>query len=245
MWNKQRYCGQLQSHVEIQNFRGVIRQITIPSKSSYFFMVLWHGWSCKEVCGTILWVGKQDELSNSTKYLLPVSMTTTLKRKNWNLLRNVTSMLSNCSEHVETWHVLEDPIFYGPWTNLHDPSQNGPKFVTNDYLVWSLTSITHVIRNNHCHVGSTAKQCRLGLFHDSDFAGYLEDSKSTSGWTLRFGSHTFVPISWMCKKTNFSLTQFNRIRNHLHGRRIEVRGIWSSQFFTETRIRVIKNGATR
>ena len=50
-------------------------------------------------------------------------------------------------------------------------------------------------------MGNTAKQCRLGLFQDSDFAGDLEDSKSTSGGTLCvFGSHTFVPISWMCKK---------------------------------------------
>ena len=41
----------------------------------------------------------------------------------------------------------------------------------------------------------------LGLFQDSDFAGDLDDSKSTSGGTLCiFGSHTFVPISWMCKK---------------------------------------------
>ena len=53
----------------------------------------------------------------------------------------------------------------------------------------------------YCHVGNTAKQCRLGLFQDSDFVGDLEDSKSTSGGTLCiFGSHTFVPISWMCKK---------------------------------------------
>ena len=53
----------------------------------------------------------------------------------------------------------------------------------------------------YCHLGKTAKQFRLGLFQDSDFAGYLEDSKSTSGGTLCiFGSHTFVPISWMCKK---------------------------------------------
>ena len=38
-------------------------------------------------------------------------------------------------------------------------------------------------------------------FQDSDFAGDLKDSKSTSGRTLCvFGSHTFVPISWMCKK---------------------------------------------
>ena len=53
----------------------------------------------------------------------------------------------------------------------------------------------------YCHVGNTAKQCRLGLFQDSDFAGDLEDSKSSSGGTLCiFGSHTFVPITWMCKK---------------------------------------------
>ena len=53
----------------------------------------------------------------------------------------------------------------------------------------------------YCHVGNTAKQCRLGLFQDSDFAGDLEDSKSTSGGTLCiFGSPTFVPRSWMCKK---------------------------------------------
>ena len=52
-----------------------------------------------------------------------------------------------------------------------------------------------------CHVGNTAQQCRLGLFQDSDFAGDLEDSKSTSGGILCiFGSHTFVPVIWMCKK---------------------------------------------
>ena len=39
-------------------------------------------------------------------------------------------------------------------------------------------------------MGNTAKQCRLGLFQDSDFAGDLEDSKSSSGRTM----------SWMCKK---------------------------------------------
>ena len=50
-------------------------------------------------------------------------------------------------------------------------------------------------------MGNTSKQCRLGLFQDSELAGDLEDSKSTSGGTLCvLGSHTFVPISWMCKK---------------------------------------------
>ena len=50
-------------------------------------------------------------------------------------------------------------------------------------------------------MGNTAQHCSLGLFQDSNFAGDLEDSKSASGGTLCiFGSHTFVPISWMCKK---------------------------------------------
>ena len=38
-------------------------------------------------------------------------------------------------------------------------------------------------------------------FQDSDFARDVEDSNSTSGGTLCvFGSHTFVPRSWMCRK---------------------------------------------
>ena len=53
----------------------------------------------------------------------------------------------------------------------------------------------------YCHVGSTAQQCRLGVFQGSGFAVDLEDSKSTSGGLLCIcGSRTFVPISWMCKK---------------------------------------------
>ena len=65
-----------------------------------------------------------------------------------------------------------------------------------------LSCIHHTCEyKQYCCVGNTAKQCRLGLFQDSDFSGHLEDSKSTSGGTLCvFGSHTFVPISWMCKK---------------------------------------------
>ena len=53
----------------------------------------------------------------------------------------------------------------------------------------------------YCCVGVTAQQCRLGLYQNSDFAGDLEDSKSTSGEIMCiFGSRTFVPIRWMCKK---------------------------------------------
>ena len=48
----------------------------------------------------------------------------------------------------------------------------------------------------YCFVGNTAQHCRLGLFQDSDFAGDLEDAKSTSGGVLCIlGNRTFVPVS--------------------------------------------------
>ena len=83
----------------------------------------------------------------------------------------------------------------------------------------------------YCNVGNIAKQCRLGLFQDSDFAGDLEDSKSTSGGTLCvFGSHTFVPISWMCKKQTAVSHSFYRIWDHLFGYWIEIRWVACSGF---------------
>ena len=86
--NKQKYCGQLQTHVRIANFSWGITEITIPSKSSYFFMVLWHGWSYKKVCRTYCELGNK-----TTQQLYKVStpcasMTTTSKKKKWNLLEN-------------------------------------------------------------------------------------------------------------------------------------------------------------
>ena len=67
-------------------------------------------------------------------------------------------------------------------------------------------------------------------FQDFDFAGDLEDSKSTSGAShcSFFGSHAFVPKSWMCKK-NCCFSQLHRIRNHLFGRWIEFRWVACSR----------------
>ena len=155
MWNKQRYCGQLQNHVRIANFRGGSRKITIPSKSSYFFMVLWHAWSCKEVCGTILWDGKQEDSATLQSIYSMHRWPPLQRRRNEICWRIVTCVLSNCSEFVTRFSPFCD---------------------------WS---------------------CKF--FH----------------WQI-LGSHTFVPISWMCEETNFSFAQFNRIRNHFLGRSIKV-----------------------
>ena len=131
-------------------------------------------------------------------------------------------MLSNCSEMLifgknwTTWYLM---VSKQARTGHNKMDQ---KLVTNASIDWFQKFIIQVNTNNIVMWGNTAKQCRLGLFQDSDFAGDLDDSKSTSGGTLCiFGSHTFVPISWMCKKTNISFSQFNRIWNYLAGHGIE------------------------
>ena len=75
----------------------------------------------------------------------------------------------------------------------------------------------------YCHVGNTAKQCRLGLFQDSDFARDLEDSKSTSGGAIvRFWKSYICSNQLDVQETNCCFSQFNRIRNHVLGCRIKV-----------------------
>ena len=112
MWNKKRYCGQSQSHVWIQNFRGGTEKLTYSENFSYFFMVLWHGRSCKEVCGTISCVGEQNDSTtlqsiNSMHWRPPLQ-----RRRNKTFWKIVTRMLSNCSEMLRlgknwtTWHSM-------------------------------------------------------------------------------------------------------------------------------------------
>ena len=58
----------------------------------------------------------------------------------------------------------------------------------------------------YCHVGNTAKQCRLGLFQDSDFAGDLEDSKSLQAEHCAFLEviHLFQEVGCARKQTSVS-----------------------------------------
>ena len=98
-----------------------------------------------------------------------------------------------------------------------------------DQRLWQTPESIDILHSSHmCKqtvllCGNTAKQCRRGMFQDSDFAGDLEDSKSTSGGTLCvFGSHIFVSISWMFKKQTSVSHSSTGIRNHPFGRSIEI-----------------------
>ena len=91
---------------------GGIREITTPSKYSYFFVVLWHGRSCKEVCGTILWVGEQDDSATLQSIYSMHRWPPLQRRRNKICWRTVKYMLSNCSEMLilgkdwTTWYVM-------------------------------------------------------------------------------------------------------------------------------------------
>ena len=65
------------------------------------------------------------------------------------------------------------------------------------------------------HFSDYKQYCHVGMHNNADWdgtvsrlcAGDLEDSKSTSGWIVcLYGSHAFVPISWMCPKQTLSHT---------------------------------------
>ena len=200
MWNKQRYSWQLQNNVWIQNFRRSNWKITMLGKSEYFFMVLWHGRSCREMCGTILWVGEQND-SRTLQSIYSMHWRPSFQRRRIEIRgRIIKSMLSKFLKCLYLarfgrldilWSVNKLARSITKWTKACDKRLN------------RLISYIHHTCDykQYCHVGNTAKQCRLGLFQDSYFAGDVEGSKSTSGGTLCiFGSHTFVPIRWMCKK---------------------------------------------
>ena len=63
----------------------------------------------------------------------------------------------------------------------------------------------------YCYVVNTAQQCRLGLFQDSDFAGDLENSKSTSGGiiSVHFRKSNNCATKFDVHETNLSFTPFN------------------------------------
>ena len=128
------------------------------------------------------------QLSNYTKSQRHAWMIINLKKKKM-----------DCNVHI--WHVLEDLIFLCSVNKLARAVTKRTK-ACDKRLARLISYIHHTCEyRQYCHVGNTAKQCRWGLFQDSDFAGDFEDSKSTSGGLMcMFGSHTFVPTSWMCRK---------------------------------------------
>ena len=148
----------------------------------HFLMVQWHGRSCKEMHGKI-------ELANKTtrqffKVATPCIDDHQFKEEE---MGSVGELSKVCSQIVLKclysarigrldilWSVNKLARAVTEWTRACDKR-----------LARLISHIHHTCEFKQCcHVGTSAQQCWLGLFQDSDFAGDLEDSKSTSGGLL-------------------------------------------------------------
>ena len=151
----------------------------------HFLMVLWHGRSCKDMRGKMLRTGKQRDRAViiSLKSLLGWWYHHFKKEE----LESVGDLSKVCPQNVSKW--------------LHLARIGRPDILWSvDKLARSVTKrtgacdrrsarlISYIHHTNdhrqYCHVGNMAQHRRLGLFQDSDVAGGLEDSKSTSGGIL-------------------------------------------------------------
>ena len=164
-------------------------------------VVLRHGRSCEKVRWKMLWAGEQEDMAvvrslNSVRGWSPFH-----ERGTGISWRIVESMLTNCLEMLVPGTNLVDLTFYGQWINLHDRLQNGPKLVTNAWIDLFHTFIAHVNTDNIV--------MWVILLNNADWdcckIPTLQEILRTENPLLEehcafFGSHTFVPISWMCKK---------------------------------------------
>ena len=134
-------------------------------------MVLWYGGSCKEVFGAILWVGKQDD-STTLQSIYSMHRWPPLQRRRneicWRIVEYMLSkLLLKCLYLARIgrpdilWSVNKLARSITKWTKACDKRLNR-----------LISYIHHTCKyKQYCHVGNTAKQCRLGLFQDSDFGG--------------------------------------------------------------------------
>ena len=123
-------------------------------------------------------------LNNSTKYIIPRIDDHPFKEEK---LKSVRELSKVCSQIILKCLYLARigrPDILWPMSKLARSITKWTK--TCDKRLSRLISYIHHTSEytQYCQVGNTAKQCRLRLFQDSDFAGDLEDSKSTSGGKL-------------------------------------------------------------
>ena len=182
MWNKQRCCWQLQNHVWVTNFRRNTWKITMLGK---FACLLWsydmerHAKKCVE---------RYCELANKTTQQLYKISTPCIDDHHFKEeeLKSVGE-LSKLFWNAYTWHVLEDPIFYGQWTNLHECRKH-----------FKTMQIGTVSRLRFCRRSWGFKIC----------IGWN---------IVRFRKSYVCSNQLDMQETNFSFAQFNRIRNHFLG----------------------------
>ena len=114
MSNKQRYCGQLQGYVWIQDVSWTYRKYRVQGnlmQTSMAGPMMWKVMQRNAWSDITSWRTKHH--SNCTKLQLHVLMTINPKKKNWDLLEICQKYALKLSWNACIWHALEDLIFYG------------------------------------------------------------------------------------------------------------------------------------
>ena len=222
MSNKQRFCGQLQNHVRIANFSGGSREITIPSKSSYLFMVLRYGRSCKEMCGAILWVSQQDDATTLQSICSMHRWPPRQRRRNEICWRIVTCMLSNCSEMLifgKNWQTWYSMVNEQTCTINHKMNQSlWQTMMSFDILhplhMWTQTVLLCGKQITTMQTGTVSRLWHRGRSWRVEIHFWRN--------ILHFWKSYICSNKLDVQETNFCFAQLNRIRNHFFGCRIEV-----------------------
>ena len=111
-------------------------------------MVLWHGRSCEELCGAVLWYSQQDDSNTQQSIFSMYRWPSFWRGSNETCGRIVQSMLSNCSEMIifdTNWKTWYSPVSEQTCTINHKMDQS---MWQNAWIVWYHTFITHVNTNS-------------------------------------------------------------------------------------------------
>ena len=133
MWNKQGYCWQYWTMFESRISARATEKVPCLENlciSSWSYDLEGHAKKCVE---------RYCALANKTTQQLHTvsinqlhALMTIIPKKTWNPWESCQKYALKLFWNAYTWHVLEDLIFCGQWTNLQDRWRNGPKPVTND-----------------------------------------------------------------------------------------------------------------
>ena len=171
MRNKQRYCGQLTEpcsnrefqRVEQKNFHSL--KIFVSLRGPMISRVM----PRNEWNDIVSWRTKR--LNNSTKYQLHALIDDHLFKEEE--LKCVGELSKVCSQIVLKCLYLARIGRPDILCSVNKLARSMTKWTKAcDKRVCHLISYIHHTceYKQYCHVGNTAKQCRLGLFQDSDFA---------------------------------------------------------------------------
>ena len=151
-------------------------------------------------------------LSNSAKYLLHASMTTTSKKKKQNLLEICHKYALKLFWNACTWHGLEDLIFYGKIDHKMNRS------------LWQTIMSFHLLHSSYMWIETVlpcGKHCKAMQIWT--VSGLWLCGRS---WRFKIHFRRNIMCIWKqnicsCKldvqETNISIPQFYRIWNHFVG----------------------------